>query len=97
MSVRPVVAVSVIPGTPCCRGVTSISDLRFPVDEAPMLPLDHCGLRYECRCRYERHAEQRSGLDRRRVAFEMQREAFMAAAERRLHPYGRRLTDWAFA
>jgi len=57
-------AVSLCMGTSPCTAVLAICHQRFLSNEAPNLPLAECD-RSECTCRYQHHADRRTGLDRR--------------------------------
>ena len=60
----PFRAVSIRVGGNPCETAKVLSRKRFRGNEAPGLPLDACD-RDRCECRYEHHADRRTGQDRR--------------------------------
>ncbi len=57
-------AVSIRPGSNACAAAKSMSGERFLSAEAPPIPLPQCDAS-RCDCRFQHHADRRSGKDRR--------------------------------
>lgn len=49
-----------------CTGARALNGRRYLPHKAPTIPLQGCSKK-ECRCRYSRHADRRSGTERRRA------------------------------
>jgi len=57
-------AVSILPGLITCDAVEKFVGRRILEDDAPPLPVSGCDEDH-CQCRYQYHADRRSGDDRR--------------------------------
>jgi hypothetical protein len=62
---RLFVAVTIVPGTPCCHAARTLAKERILADRAPRLPLADCSQPDVCNCTFEKHADRRAGKDRR--------------------------------
>lgn len=88
--VNPYHAVSVAPGSDCCAVARDLLGRRFLSKEAPSLPLSGCTAE-RCTCRYQHHADRRSGGDRRiRDAWNV---GVVSGGRERRVSRGRRVTD----
>lgn len=74
---QPFAAVVVDPGLIACRHVQHYVDRRMLINDAPTLPLPSCD-NADCRCRYVKLADRRSGVDRRVPFANRQLTSFMA-------------------
>ena len=59
-------AVSIHTGAGCCRAARALEGRRSFPAQMPLLPLPQCDAAV-CQCRYEKHADRRSGETRRSV------------------------------
>ena len=91
-------AVSIHPGSRCCKAVQTTGDKRFLTSgRVPLLPLANCNSG-ACTCRYVRHEDRRTYLGDRRAAYSMSTELFGLDKEKdRRTRQGRRAADWAQA
>jgi hypothetical protein len=86
-------AVGIRPGAVCCQGSVQMSEKRFLVGKAPMLPLPGCDAA-QCDCRYAHYSDRRyAGTDRRRTVASAG-EAVVPFERRQSN--GRRSTDARF-
>ena len=85
--VNPYHAVSVEPGSKCCKDARMLEGHRFLATAAPEIPLKGC-TSASCQCRYVHYNDRRSNRDRRNQAFNPRGHQM---AERRTS--GRRNTD----
>src|ERR1700741_2187950 len=65
---RPFQAISIYRGLICCEMARKFSEHRFPVRDAPPLPLAGCPMREKCHCKYIKHRDRR-GEPRRLIDF----------------------------
>jgi hypothetical protein len=84
-------AVSIVRGSPCCATAAEYGDKRFLVSETPALPLAGCSMSGQCSCTYRKHADRRSGEDRR-FSMPGEKSQWYHGGERR-NPRGRRHDD----
>ncbi|MCB1705711.1 MAG: hypothetical protein KDI17_12660 [Halioglobus sp.] len=63
---QPFHAVSIEPARNSCLAARQAGSQRYLSEEAPALPLAECTER-ECECRYQHHADRRSGAGDRRL------------------------------
>jgi hypothetical protein len=87
---EPYHAVSIKPGPQSCEGAEQLAKMRFFPAKAPKLPLPDC-LAPVCTCRYQHHADRRSGVDRRVPG--QWHEGRVGEGDRRHRKQGRRATD----
>jgi hypothetical protein len=85
-------AVSIVTPTSCCPAVGEMSGRKLLAKEAPRLPLSACTMPGECRCRFQKHSDRRSGDDDRRLFSSSQRSVWYAGQQRR-NSSGRRSDD----
>ncbi|MBV1904709.1 MAG: hypothetical protein KUG75_01420 [Pseudomonadales bacterium] len=87
--------VSIKPGKSCaCSAVKALSEVRFLSADAPMLPVDSCNLRSECKCTYKHHKDRRSEVRRDSDIGLPLRMGYRLQSEKRMG-LGRRVTDAA--
>jgi hypothetical protein len=84
-------AVSIVSGDTGCGAAAEFVGKRFLVAEAPRLPLEACSNPAGCTCSYRKHADRRTGEDRR-LALPGEKSAWYHGSERR-RPSGRREED----
>ena len=85
--VNPYHAVSIEPGSRCCKDARKLEGHRFLATGAPTIPLKGC-TSASCQCRYIHYNDRRSNRDRRNQTFNPRGHQM---AERRTG--GRRNTD----
>ena len=83
-------AVSIVTTGDCCELVKALSGVKILAAEAPLvLPLPDCTMPEQCRCRYKKYPDRRSGeVERREEAHSI----WYKGKERR-RPGGRRRDD----
>lgn len=86
--VNPYHAVSIEPGSKCCKDARKLEGHRFLAAAAPQLPLPSCGAAV-CECRYLHYNDRRNAQDRRKQPHNPYAHKM---AERRTT--GRRITDY---
>lgn len=85
--VNPYHAVSIEPGSRCCKDARKLEGHRFLATAAPTIPLKGC-TSASCQCRYVHYNDRRTNRDRRNQTFNPRAHQM---AERRTG--GRRNTD----
>lgn len=85
-------AISIIPGSPCCKSAQESSRRRLLAANAPRLPLDACTVPGQCKCRFHKFADRRDGEDRR-LPVDTDRSGWYSGTEKRVVRSGRRTTD----
>lgn len=87
-------AVSIVTNSHCCGAASAIAGVRRLAADAPQLPLPDCSMPAQCRCRYQKHADRRSGEDRREMNHNSIGQSFYGGEKnRRAYSPGRRSTD----
>ena len=85
-------AVSVVPDSRGgCDAVKAITEQRYLLDEAPMLPLAECNRGGQCKCKYKRWDDRRQE-DRRALDHGFSNQ-FFHDEDSRSNRRGRRSTD----
>lgn len=89
----PFHAVSIHADPLCCAAVNAVEAQRFLSEDAPGLPLPLCD-QEACRCKYQHHADRRSGSRDRRYSEQLATDTarFWSLKNRRSKP-GRRGGD----
>jgi hypothetical protein len=76
-------SVSVLTGAPCCKAAAGVRGRKFLSSEAPALPLTDCTMPGQCKCRFQKHSDRRSGDDDRRLLGSSQRSVWYGGEEKR--------------
>jgi hypothetical protein len=79
---RPFQAVSIYRGLTCCLAAQKLSEQRFLMKHAPVLPLSSCTLPDRCECRYLKHKDRRTG-ERRLMDFSLASRLYAGPERRR--------------
>ena len=82
---------SIVIGNVCCETAAQYRGKRFLASETPTLPLAGCTSNGQCTCSYRKHADRRSGEDRR-LGLPGEKSQWYHGGERR-NPNGRRHDD----
>ena len=85
-------AISIVPGSPCCKSALDVSRRRLLASSAPRLPLDTCSMPGQCKCRYHKFPDRRDGEDRRLMG-DIDRSGWYSGTEKRRTRRGRRTAD----
>lgn len=94
MQAKSWAAVSIVTSSHCCSAAKAMTSVRHRAADAPQLPLADCSMPGQCRCHYQKHADRRSGEDRREMNHNSIGQSFYGGEKnRRAHSPGRRSTD----
>jgi hypothetical protein len=76
-------AVSILAAARCCEAAEAVRSRKFLSKEAPALPLAECTKPAECKCRFQKHDDRRTGDDDRRLLGSSQRSVWYGGQEKR--------------
>jgi hypothetical protein len=85
-------AVTVVAGANACAQAKALKDVRLLSLEAPRLPLVGCTRSEDCQCKYQHHADRRSGA--RRSGLRNVRAGMPGEPANRRRLLGRRDSDY---
>jgi len=76
-------AVVVVTGQTCCEAAAAQRGRKLLSSEAPNLPLAECTMPGQCKCRFQKHADRRTGDDDRRLLGSTERSVWYGGDEKR--------------
>lgn len=86
-------AVRVNPAEHACHAAFELSHRLFLASEAPLLPLQDCSKRENCRCTYTHYDDRRFSTNERRGDNVVMRDAYNKKERRSAEKRGRRKDD----
>jgi hypothetical protein len=85
-------AVTIAAPTRCCEAVSALHGVRILAAHAPALPMPHCTMPAQCRCKFQKYDDRREDEQGRRFKFGQERAAWYSGGQRR-KSRGRRTVD----
>jgi hypothetical protein len=76
-------AVTIATGNDRCAAVRALVGMRILAGQAPALPMTHCTMPDECRCRFKKYVDRRDDEQGRRFNYSHESSAWYAGGQRR--------------
>lgn len=89
---RKFAAVTIAAGSRRCEAVSALEGVRILATLAPALPIPHCTMPQQCRCKFQKYVDRRDDEQGRRFHYGQERAAWYSGGQRRTSR-GRRGSD----